>query len=575
MNTIKRFFQEDIPAVFSAGKWRLSLMQMNSRLAQLEKQKNTALNELGNKAWESRTKDERYSGIYGKLEELDIALSLAQQEIDSKQNEINQESEHLISTKRDFDTRLTSTQNQRQVALQNLTQLQATQKSIELRINQLQTTVHQGMSNVQNMQTQIGQLQGSSQVDKDEKIASLQSTIASVQIQINDASPQINAAKAELEANQAEQAPIRSEVDGYNQLISMVQEQSRSAMSAIQENLKRLQQDLLKASEKKNGFLKQMSTFMPDLGNQVYRHRPTSNALSTAYSKVDAVQSEIKGVNDQINLNQARLASVSSRSVQKVVIAGGVLVLFVACIAAFTTVVVPFVSNALQPDPKRDIHLVQSWTLENCSGYDSAEDYLDISVWENRRSDAIANATIDLKLLGSNDIVLDTASSDLIIAPKGLAISVQGMDPKGSRIQDVTRSVSSAQFDEASIAKLGNIDVETFFEKTRNSDNVTLSLEITNGSDFALEANNVAYAFVVNQQNNVVDLLVGDLNFGTIAVDSLSKVTFQSLNFYGAVSCLQSDYSQESVTFWYFVPLQIATSSRDQFSVSGKVDYSP
>lgn len=575
MNALKRFFQEDIPAVFSAGKWRLSLMQLNARITQLEKQKNVALNELGSKAWESRVKDERYSAVYEKLEELDAEVAQTQQEIDSKQNAINQETEHLNSTRLDFDNRLKSTESQRQTALQKLTQLQSTQKGIELHIGQLQTTVNQGMMSVKNMQAQADRLQSSDQVDKDERVASLHSTISTVQMQVNEASSQIDSAKAELASNQSEQSPILNEVNGYDQLIKMLQEQSRSAMSVIQENLKRQQQDLLKVSEKKNGLLNRMSALIPDLGNQVYRHRPTSDDLSAVYSKVDLVTDEIKKINAQVNLVQARLASVSGGSIKKVVLASGVLVFLVACVVAFAAFVIPAVSNALKPDPKRDIRLVQNWTLENCSVGGSSENYLDISVWENRRADVVANVEIDLKLIGSNDIVLDSASSDLVIAPKGVAVSVQGLEARGSRVQEVSRSVNSVLFNETSSIQLRMITVGTFFEKARNSNNVSLSLEVTNGSDFSLKPNDVAYAFVVNQQNRVVDILVGNLDFSTIAIDSLSKISFQSLDSYGSVSCLQSDYSQQKVTFWYFVPFEVASNSKDRFTISGSVEYAP
>jgi hypothetical protein len=364
-------------------------------------------------------------------------------------------------------------------------------------------------------------------------------------------------------------------VDGYNQLINMLQEQSRTAISAIQENLKRQQQELLKVNDKKNGLLKQVTSLMPDLGNQVYRYRPVSDMLSVPYAKVDGISNEIREVNDQINLTQARLASVNSRSVQRVAITGGALVLSLVCIIAFASVVVPFVSKALKPDPKRDIRLVQSWTLENCSSYGSSDNYLDISVWENRRNDAVANVDISIKLLGSDEIVLDSKTSELEIAPNGVAVSIIGLDPKGSRVQNVTRSIGSTLFNEVSSAELRNVTVETFFEKTKNSDNVSLSIEITNGSDFALEPVDVPYAFVINEKDEVVDIQIGNLDFSVMAVDSLSTFAFQSINYFDTTSCLKSDYSQDAVTFWYFVPVSFANNSDDRFTISGKIEYSP
>lgn len=574
MNAIKRFFQEDIPAVFSAGKWRVSLMQSRSRLSQLEKNRASVLTELGSKAWESRVRDDRYAAVYSKLEELDVSLVETQQAIDSKQAQISQETEHLNTTRTEFDGRLKSIQDQRQVAVQKLSQLQANQKSIEARTLQLQTSLNQGRSNIQGMQNQIAQLQASSQPDKDEKILSLQSTISTVETQILNATSQMEAAKAEAEANRSEQVPVKNEVDGFNQMMNMLQGQSQSALAAIQETIKRYQQDLLQVSEKKNKLLSQMNALMPDLGNQVYRHRPASDALSAAYAKADGVSNEIREVNDQVNLTQARLASVSSGSIRKVAFAGGALLFVLLCIGAFALIVVPAVSNALQPNPKRDIRLVESWTLESCSVYGASEDYLDISVWENRRNDAAANIEISLRLLGSNEVVLDSSTDEIEIAPGGLAVSVQGVDSKGSRIDKVERSVNFAQFDTSTRITLQDVDVKTFFERSRD-DGVVLSLDVSNASDFALEPAEIAYAFVVNQQDHVIDILIANSGYETIPVDSLSSISFQSLNLYDSVSCLQSDYSNETVTFWYFVPLRIATSSGDLFTVSGKAVYSP
>lgn len=574
MNAIKRFFQEDIPAVFSAGKWRVSLMQSRSRLSQLEKNRASVLTELGSKAWESRVRDDRYAAVYSKLEELDVSLVETQQAIDSKQAQISQETEHLNTTGTEFDGRLKSIQDQRQVAVQKLSQLQANQKSIEARTLQLQTSLNQGRSNIQGMQNQIAQLQASSQPDKDEKILSLQSTVSTVETQILNATSQMEAAKAEAEANRSEQVPVKNEVDGFNQMMNMLQGQSQSALAAIQETIKRYQQDLLQVSEKKNKLLSQMNALMPDLGNQVYRHRPASDALSAAYAKADGVSNEIREVNDQVNLTQARLASVSSGSIRKVAFAGGALLFVLLCIGAFALIVVPAVSNALQPNPKRDIRLVESWTLESCSVYGASEDYLDISVWENRRNDAAANIEISLRLLGSNEVVLDSSTDEIEIAPGGLAVSVQGVDSKGSRIDKVERSVNFAQFDTSTRITLQDVDVKTFFERSRD-DGVVLSLDVSNASDFALEPAEIAYAFVVNQQDHVIDILIANSGYETIPVDSLSSISFQSLNLYDSVSCLQSDYSNETVTFWYFVPLRIATSSGDLFTVSGKAVYSP
>lgn len=574
MNFIQRFFKEDIPNVFNAGKWRVNLAQQKSRLGQLEKKKNAALVELGKAAWKNRVKDKGYNETYDKLEELDGSLGQVQEEIDSIQNDINQENEQLNLKVADFDTRLKETKGQRQEVNQKLTQMQTTQKSIEQRINQLQTTISQNTTNIQNMQNQISQLQMSDQDDKEDTIASLQSTIENVQTQINETMPKVDEAKAELETNRTEQSPVQSEMEGYDQLIKMLNEQKNSVVAEIQGKIKELQQNLVTVTGKKNELVNKTNDLMPELGRQVFQYRPDAEVLSSAYAKADSAQNEIKGVNDEINLTQARLASVNSKSLTKVAVVGVAIVAFFGCILLFTSVVVPTVSNILKPDPTRDIRFVQSWTLENCSTYGGATGSLDVSVWENRRKDEVANAVINIKLLGSKKVVLDSNLQDVVIEPGGFAVISTDLDSKGSRIEEVTRSVSSVRFHETTFISQKDVDVETYFEETRGSKNIAFGLEITNNSDFRLSPAEDAFALVVDNQNKVVDLLASDL-YSRIDVDAFKKVQFISISEYGDISCLRNDYSDEKVTFWYFVPLKYSTDEDVIFTISGNVEYSP
>lgn len=576
MNPFKRFFQEDIPATFSAGKWRIDLLQLKSRLTQLERQKNALLGELGTKAWGKKVKNESYSTVYGKLEELDGLAGQTQQELDVVQNKINLETTHLNTINTEFITRLKGTQSQRQVALQKLAQLQTVQKEIDQRILQFQATINQGAANLQNLKAQAGQIQASDQMDKEEKIASIQNTEAAVKTKINIAELQISTAKAELANHQVEQMPIKSEIDGYNQQIITMQDQNKLTQTPIQEQLKLLHQDLLKINEKKTRLLNQITALMPEFGGQVYKYRPLNDALTAEYAKNDVLQNEIKTIADQINLTQARLSSINSGSIQKVALAGGGLVFLVFAIVVLTVWVVPTAIKLLTPDPKSSIKLVESWQLDDCEAIGSSTGvYYDISLWENRRGDAVATAETEANLLGANDIVLDSGTNEIEIAPGGMAVSMISLDARGSRVQKIERSVNSAYFVDTSINLRNLYDAKTYFEKAKNSNNITLGLEISNKSDFGLTESQPGIALVINKQNKVIDVLMGYIEGGTIDIDSISKVIFESGSYYDTSSCFQDDYTQEEVSFWYFIPLQISTNTQNQFSVSGKAVYTP
>lgn len=225
--------------------------------------------------------------------------------------------------------------------------------------------------------------------------------------------------------------------------------------------------------------------------------------------------------------------------------------------------------------PSSDIKLVENWTLENCGQSGQVDgNYLDISVWENRQNDAIAIIQMEERLLGSNDIVLDSKNMELQIAPGGQAVNIVDLKSGGSKVQEVKRTINSTFFSETSIEGQDKIIAETFFKKTE-ADTITLGLDINNQSDFGLALPTAPIALVINSQNKIIDILKGDIEENIMASGSISNMLFESITGYYESACFQRDYSNEEITFWYFVPMQISTESNAQFSLSGKALYKP
>ena len=103
----------------------------------------------------------------------------------------------------------------------------------------------------------------------------------------------------------------------------------------------------------------------------------------------------------------------------------------------------------------------------------------------NRQNDAIAIVQMEERLLGSNDIVLDSKNMELQIAPGGKAVNIVDLKSGGSKVQEVKRTINSTFFSETSIEGQDKITAETFFKKTE-TDTITLGLDINNQSDFGL-----------------------------------------------------------------------------------------
>jgi hypothetical protein len=574
MNPIKKFFLEEIPAVFTYSKLRMTLAKLNNQSPQLEKQKKEAIQNLGIIAWENKIKDLRYEEIYTNLENIEESLSQKQIEINLQQSLIGTETAQIQTANIDYDKDIAEIQTQRQSVYQKLAQLQSNQKYIENRINEAKRIINQGPISVQNLQLQISQVQASGLSDKEARIASFQTTIDGVKKQVNDAIDQNRLAESELTANLDEQKPIKNEIDSYDLQIKNIQDQKKTITSTIQDKLKELQVDLQKLVSSKDEITRRKTGLMPEFGMQVFSYRPPVDILTQPYLRVDTVQNEITRLSEQINLTHIRLSSVNSKSLIKVGIFSGAIVFVLLSIVVLSLVVIPSIMKLFRPDPNRDIRLVQSWVSDECN---TSGEYTgmvqEISVWENKQINDTAEVTIDSKLLGSKSIVLNSVSDSFTLPPLGKMVSFAYLDPKGSRWDKIEHS-NFATFRKSQISDIGDLDIKTSFEK-ETSDSISLVLSITNKGDFSLSPIiDKMEALVINNKDDLVAIYIGDIQNETIKVDSNSKVKFVQTP-YLSTTCKEKGLINENVTFWYFVPLQIGTSENNIFILSGKAEYKP
>jgi hypothetical protein len=574
LNPIKKFFLEEIPAVFTYGKLRMTLAKLNNQSPQLEKQKKEAIQNLGIIAWGNKIKDLRYEEIYTNLENIEELLSQKQIEINLQQSLIETETAQIQTVNIDFDKDIAEIQTQRQSVYQKLAQLQSKQKNIEYRINEAKRIINQGPTTVQNLQLQINQVQASGLSDKEARIASFQTTIDGVKKQVSDAIDQNKLAESELIGNIDEQKPIKSEIDSYDLQIKSIQDQKKITASTTQDKLKELQVNLQKLVSSKDEITKQKTDLMPELGKQVFLYRPPVDILTQSYLKIDTIQNEIARLSDQISITHIRLSSVNSKSLLKVGIFSSAIVLGFISIIIISIVILPAAGKYLRPDTSKDIRLVQSWVSDECN---SSGEYTgivqEVSVWENSQKSETAHVSIMSTLLGSKDVVLDSVSDSFTLPPQSKMVGFSYLDPKGSRWNKIEHTFVGT-FEKSRISDMADLDIKASFAN-ESSDSISLNLSITNKGDFSLSPiNDKTEVLVINDRNELVALYYGDDKNDIIKIDSSSMLKFiQSPSF--VATCKPGSFINENVTFWYFVPFQIGSSINNVFILSGKAEYKP
>jgi predicted nucleic acid-binding Zn-ribbon protein len=345
MNPVKRFFQEDIPAVFSSGKWRIHLAQLNNKLKQIEFKKTSSIAELGKKAWAGKVKDEKYGEIYKKLEECEEQIEQARQEIRIQQEKLESETDRLKSITAEHDSQLKVVEEPHRLAMQKMAQLQNHEKGVEQQILALQKGINQDTASIKNLQILIDQTQAENPPDKEAKIESLNNTIDTTRAKILESNRQLGQNEEKKISNHAEQKKLKENIESLSQQIETLKRQKASALKPIQDQISLLNHDIQGKNEKKNSLDRKIIELMPEFGALVNKTRPTSEYLSNEYANVDALQSEVRSINDEINVTMARIASVNSQSIKRFFIA-------IAGLAALTLILILVVPPILTGNKK-------------------------------------------------------------------------------------------------------------------------------------------------------------------------------------------------------------------------------
>ncbi|MFZ5807826.1 MAG: hypothetical protein ACOY16_00945 [Chloroflexota bacterium] len=573
MNKINNFFQSDLPQIFSASKWKMELFKLHNQVDQLEKQKSTLLNELGMRSWLSKIRDDNTNELFVRLEKIDESKTIVQHELDDKLSKLQIENEKIQKITGESEKQIQEINNKRQISIQKINELSLIQNNLDQEIKHLQSLVNQKSADYQNIQTQINQSQKAGQLDQNEKVDSLFNILKTLEKEIEMAKSQIAVAISKSNNNSKEQTLIEKEIKGYNHLIAIIDEKKRSEVGNIQERQKLLQNDITKLMEKKKSIDKQISEIIPILGERVFESRPQAKNLNDLYEQIDQINNKVKEINRQIYLIEARLKSIDTKVIFRLLFVLGLFVFVPLMLLLLYFVIFNLGRNVFKVDPRNQVRLIQSYTLYNCSDTGSI---IDISIWKNNKRDSLARVSISNKLMGENNLTINDDTNTIYIAPEGIGVQFSEMDPKGSNVKNVQRSVDSVTFSNITTPDINNITIKPVYKLGENplssNSDIEIGLDIYNNSAFGiLPIIDNSFIFSIDKNNNLLDVRIIPFSVDLIVANSISSIYFYRLNY----ECLNYGYMPNNTTLWYIISFGIGTSNRPLITLSGKESYNP
>ena len=322
MNFFSNFFKNDLPATFSAGKWKINIIKNKNKLINLKSQHNIYLTSLGNKIWHENIYNENYHELYNQLMQLKESLENIKKQISNTVNDINDGKSHFDKIKNESDNKINEIQNYKQVEFSKLNELKQLQNKNESEMLKIQKNLNDGPDNINNLYSVITKSELSNDSDKANKINSIKTTIKSIQEELNNAPMIIENIKNEINNNLNNQKPHIEKIKIMEQDIFKLKENQKLQLNPIENTLNELHNNLKQLNVSENEILNLINKNIPILGELAYTCRPSTEKLINEYVNLDNSNNAIQLIENDINLSEARLSTVSSRSIVKVSIFG-------------------------------------------------------------------------------------------------------------------------------------------------------------------------------------------------------------------------------------------------------------
>lgn len=580
MNELFAELKDILSAGFSAGKWQVQLLKLNSDAARMEKQRIRLVENLGSLAWENRISHPSYQTEYSALEEMDGERNTVKEEIQRTQSQIQQLNRELGQIREDYTKRFSAINQKKQTAITQSNQARNACRSAEDRYNQAQKQQKKTAADISMLRSQLDQVTDSTMPDKETRVASLNNAIRSSQSMLADTSNQLNAAQIEINSLKEELQVHADQIADYEQQIAALQAEQKAAMQPLEDQVVSHQTDLRAANERYKEFIAEIQQMCVDLGPSVDQARPVSSTLDQAYEQIDSASRLLEKIASDSEVLKARLSSRDEGKQRKFywLVCGALgglifLVLMVMGIIYVMNNVLFPVNQITGVSSIKEMKLVYSWANKECTENDK---YAIINVWENTSGKPL-QVYFENSLIGSDKSTLNKSVSTAHFAPNARSLDLIELDRKGSKVSNyrLTAIKSDVLQDETTIADPSKVEVGPTVIPGDAKD-VVFGVKLANKSNFAIESVS-ANAIVMDEKDNPITILETKYN-KMIPVDQEVTIPLKALSSNNLFSCIPNEpFNFATLTapikVWYFVTYSLGSNTYGHFS--DKASFTP
>ncbi len=332
--------QQWFQAGTQSGKWKFQDMQLGNEAKKIEKVKIAQIEELGQKAWQSRVSDPAYTQAWADIEAVETQVDRIKEHSRSLQENLNRVSTERENLTLDFDNQLS--------------QLDLQRKDVETKLKQAQSALHQLESDIDSLANQKGGLQkeikatrtdlinteGSDEPDRQDIMNNLNSRLDGLVSQLLAVSNEEPELAGRIPSYQSEVLALNARVTELSDQARRLEGQKEQELEPLNLQIEALEKQLRTKSEEIKDLGQKMDPMIKSLGYQVDTARPVSEVLQEHYSRLDATYQKLANTTQErteIDEKLQGLDKTASRNFYLLVLIG--LIVLVVAILLITGVI--------------------------------------------------------------------------------------------------------------------------------------------------------------------------------------------------------------------------------------------
>lgn len=304
-------------AAFSMSQWRVQLLKLNTDLGGAEKQKDKAVEELGDKAWQLKASDPTYAQSYALIEQLDGELARQRDSLTDLEQQVQATNQQQEQIRTQYGGQLKTAQEKQQEVQGRLNQIKAALRDAERKLNQTQKQHQQTTNEIHTLEKRLAELQTSTAADKETQSQSVSAALAVLQRNLTGLEPQIASLQTETEQQKTEQQPVAVELADCEAALTQLQRAMQEALAPGDNTLKELQSQIKTGNESLKQLLRQQQEHIAQLGPQVNVARPAVEGLQTDYAHIDQLDRRVADLTSQVTLRKVHLATLDKNDLRR------------------------------------------------------------------------------------------------------------------------------------------------------------------------------------------------------------------------------------------------------------------